>query len=283
MFIRNLFCFLMIFSQFSIADTFPHSIVYRIDNRDISDITTSGGFHPRSDGQQDFNLTHHFTGQSVEGRRSIFISTSYLLRDVIEYSSRLVPYVNGQFSESYSTYIYAIRPDSNFYDVESSLETSRDNYDEETYMHDSIQRLLDRYNNMHEIVSVGHIPVARIMSYARLDGSMLNQYGLDDDSPLFSEMFWASRWSNNTNYNSNFDNDVSSTQPYQPTGVPSGVEVVAQLEPGSDTVRLANTCDGINLSNNTRIRQVNNECGNFHINRNIYDKTTFGKILLLLD
>lgn len=263
-----LFCFLCN-SSYAV---FPHHIVYRVDSRDINEIIRVDGLLPRTDGEINYNLTNHFTGESIAGRRSAFVSTSSELQDVVSYYSSLVPRTYGMFSESqnYIYYIYAIRPSSQFYDMETSLANLRDSIEPDTMEYYRIQSLLSRFGGMHEQVALGGISPDRIMAFARIDGRMLNQYGLEHNSQLFSELFWAPRWIDNTEYNNSHNNETSNIQPYTILSVPPPSREMAQLDGRQEMVPLAYTCEGVQPTD-SKLLLDSQRCQNFNIQRYFYE------------
>lgn len=152
------------------------------------------------------------------------------------------------------TYIYVIRPDLNFYDVEGSLIHTRNNTSN-TNMRNRINSLLSNYSGMEELVARDGFSQNRILSYARLDADMLQRYGTSYNSALFTESFWAPRWINNPTYDYHNDQDISNSSPYLQVGMPEGA--VLEVSNGTQpSVRLGETCLGISPNFNNKSKQT---------------------------
>ncbi|OAT22822.1 enterotoxin A family protein [Proteus myxofaciens] len=232
----------------------PTSVVYRADSRTLSDIHEAGGMWPLREGAPDNDLTHHFEGESIDGMCSNFVSTSQSLRAVVEHAISLSrPNEFEPYDPEFVTYIYVIRPDLNFYDVEGSLTHAR-NSTNDANMRNLINRLLSNYSGMEELVARDGFSQNRILSYARLDADMLQRYGTSGNSALFTESFWASRWVNNPTYDYHYDQDISSSSPYQQVGMPEGA--VLEVSNGTQpSVRLGETCLGVSPNFNHKSKQ----------------------------
>lgn len=252
--VRTLFVF-FILSQTSLSWAInPTSIVYRTDSRTLSDIHEAGGMWPLREGVPDNDLTHHFEGESIDGMCSNFVSTSQSLRAAVEHAVSLSrPNESEPYDPDFVTYIYVIRPDLNFYDLEGSLIHTR-NSTSNTNMRNRINTLLSNYSGMEELVARGGFAQNRILSYARLDADMLQRYGTSGGSALFTELFWAPRWINNPTYDYHNDQDISNSSPYLQVGMPEG-SVLEVSNGNQPSVRLGETCLGVSPNFNKTSRQ----------------------------
>lgn len=253
----------LLFISFIAWSVNPIHIVYRVDDRDLSKINISGGMYPWEEGQPDDDLTHHFEGESLEGRRSNFVSTTSSLRTAVMHAASLArPNSEEPFSEEFVTYIYEIRPASNFFSVDESLINARNLSPENSLRRERLTRLINDYTHMGEFVAREGFSHDRIIAYAELNGDMLRQYYNDHISALFTQSFWNSRWIRNEGYNHSFDQDTTSTENYANMDTPLGVMnmVINGTQP---PVPLSFTCLGVNSQPNTSIRElkeVSNDC-----------------------
>lgn len=226
-----------------------YDTVYRTDSRDMNAIAEAGGMFPWPGEMLDADLLHHFEGESVEGQVSAFVSTTSSLAQAVLHAASLArPNSEVAFDADFSTYIYAIRPAGNFYDVEAALSHARDNAAPDSTLRIRLARLLHDYGGMDELVALNGFRVDRILRYARLDGSMLNRYGVSSGSPLLSDRFWAERWqTNGTHYDRAFDRDTSASAIYPGVAIhslPAGVRQVIRNGSQPD-VPLAFACDSV--------------------------------------
>ncbi|MGO4612399.1 hypothetical protein AB4142_39280, partial [Variovorax sp. 2RAF20] len=53
----------------------PVTVVYRADDRTLSQVKEAGGMRPWREGTPDDDLAHHFEGESIEDHSSNFVST----------------------------------------------------------------------------------------------------------------------------------------------------------------------------------------------------------------
>ncbi|AHF79060.1 Putative hydrolase (plasmid) [Sodalis praecaptivus] len=228
-----------------------HPIVYRADSRKIADISAAGGMFPwgLDHLDPDTDLIHHFEGESLEERGSVFVSTSSSLAQVIQHASSLArPNSEEPYDHSFVTYIYAIRPTQDFYDVEASILNRRNALPNESPLRTRLDRLLHDYGGMEELVAVNGIPFDRIIGFIRIDGNMLNRYGVSPGSPLLSETHWSNRWERaGTRYETRYNIQGSSPQPYPIVAVnaePTGSRRVVRNGTERD-VPLSFSCKGV--------------------------------------
>lgn len=266
----------------------PVNVVYRIDNRSMWVILADEGMWPNweSGDMIDDHLAHHFEGTSVEGGTSNFVSTTSSLTEAILHAASLGrPNSEEPFDLEYVTYIYMIRPARNFYNVDSSFRTAR-NTTRNDIQRNRLTSLINDYPSMEEWVAREGFLYQRIISSARLTGAMLNEYGVHHGSPLFSQLFWESRWVNNVHYNHDYDGDMSNSQVYAEVGIPNGY--IEQVENGNQLpVRLGFTCEGVgSVPQRQHLRASTSTCSGeryLNIKRHFYDKELLGKILLLIE
>jgi len=232
---------------------------------------------PWRTGVPDDNLIHHFEVESLEDRSSNFVSTTSSLEVAVEHAAALArPNSEEPFDEDFVIYIYVIRPDLSFFDVDASLIYARDQSPENSSERERLNNLIRDYTGMDEVVSWGGFIENRIMSYAELNGRMLQRYGANPGSPLFSQEFWASRWIPNNNYNPEFNSDTSNTVAYTSMSNPRGF--VTQVANGTQPpVSLSFTCMGINSGFPSFLKAGKDEpvCPQnqyLNIKRVIYDK-----------
>lgn len=257
------------------------NIVYRVDQRDISDIISAGGMWPNIDVDEvpDNNLMHHFEGEAVENGHSNFVSTSGSLQSVIHFAAlRAREDSSSDYDQDFETYLYRVRPASYFYNVDTSLTAERDMFGRDSPEWGRLNTLLRDYGGMGEFAAREGFPHSRIISYARLTGDMLNQYLLhnEDNSELFTESFWRERWIEHDGYNHEFDQNVTSSQVYPYVGQPTGVmrQAVNGTQP---PVPLSFTCLGVgslpHSSNNRSVRSegVCPSSEHMTISRKVYD------------
>lgn len=234
-----------------------HSVVYRTDNRNIHEILLSGGMWPWHSETVDYDLTHHFEGESLEEQTSAFVSTSSSIASVVQHAASLArPNSEFPFDEDYLTYIYTVRPNNNFYDVQGSLRIARDNAPLNSQRRNRLERLLRDYTGMEEIVAVNGFSSDRIVEYAVLTGAMLNQYGIHSGSPLLSDVFWAERWrQEETVYNHQYNSDTSNLMPYNMIDIPTGIRSVV-VNGTQPEVPLSFTCFGVNSNSHLSKRDI---------------------------
>lgn len=151
------------------------------------------------------------------------------------------------FDQEFVTYIYEIRPDTNFYSVDEALTTAQQSSAQGSVIRDRLTRLINDYTGMEEFVAhrgFSHRSHRRIIAYAELNGEMLQQYYNDVDSPLFTQSFWSSRWMTNPQYDSAFNNDTTSILTYANVGGSTGS--ISQVVNGTQpAVPLRFTCMGV--------------------------------------
>ena len=261
-------------------------VVYRADDRPIDVIAATGGMYPW-DGERDTDLMHHFEGESVEHRVSSFVSTSASLRQVIEHAASLARSNSEEpFNNEYRTYIYAIRPNEQFYDVRHSLlaarETSQDNI-----QRSRISRLVHDYADMEEIVAVNGFRTDRLIRYAELTGNMLNIFY--NSGQLFSEAFWNGRWIDNNAYDHAYDTGVSNTELYRNIGSATGSITLVSNSNASSSL-LGITCLGVSSSSlgsraERSITSAANPCLSYKLvntRRVIYDRKILAMVFFLI-
>lgn len=222
-----------------------YNIVYRTDDRPLTQIQEAGGMWPWRQGTPDDDLSHHFEGESVENHSSNFVSTTANLRVVVEHAASLArPNSDEPFDENFVTYIYVIRPNEDFYNVDASLIFARDEAVQDSIRRERLDRLIRDYTGMEEVVAYTGFSAYRIIFCAELTGEMLRQHGVEQNSVLFSEAFWESRWINNDMYDPIFDTDTSNYEVYSFVDTPRGY--VAMVVNGTQPpVSLGATCLGV--------------------------------------
>lgn len=239
----------------------PPSVVYRVDERALHELTGVGGMHPWP-GQQDVDLIHHFDGESLEDQSSAFVSTSSDLRAVVEHAASLArPNSEEPFDNDFQTYIYVIRPGADFYDVEGSIRAARNAAGAGTPLWDGYSAILRDYGGMEEWAALNGIGVSRIIRYAPLTGAMLRRFHASGQ--LFSETFWASRWVSNTAYDPRHDADRGNSQPYGVVGAPRGFTLTVQNGTGP-ALPASLTCLGAEQFSRQRRRRSVSTCDAFY-------------------
>lgn len=223
------------------------SIVYRADSRSPEEITQAEGMFPFSDLPQDPDLLHHFEGESLEGYTSAFVSTTASLRQSIDHAAFTARMNDTEpFDPEFETYLYVIRPSVNFYSIDESLNHAQEQATENTSLYTGLSDILRDYGGMEEWVAFGGFAHTRIISYARLTGTMLQQHYYSGQ--IFSNLFWAGHWQNNPHYLPALDQDHSASTPYLTLGIPRGYITMAQNETGQQ-LPLSVTChSGANFS-----------------------------------
>lgn len=213
---------MLFFSSFTYAIN-PPSIVYRCDTRTIDEINAAGGFFPNdSSGIRNYDLMNHFEGMEGEGYVSGLVSVSYTLRHVVNHCI-------GMVMQGRQAYIYMIVPGGNFYNVSASLNAARNSLPAESIQRASINYLIDEYDTMDEYVARDGFPVGRVLNYAVLDEDMIDEYyNIDpEDSELYIDAFWESRWVHNRYWNDDFDGEVASSDIYPVVNEPASAVVMA--------------------------------------------------------
>ncbi|MCS3431397.1 enterotoxin A family protein [Klebsiella sp. BIGb0407] len=261
-------------------------VVYRVDDRPIDAIAATGGMHPWA-GERDTDLMHHFEGESIEHRVSSFVSTSASLRQVIEHAASLARSNSEEpFNNEYITYIYAIRPNEQFYDVRHSLLEARET-SQDDIQRNRLTRLIHDYADMDEIVAVNGFRADRLIRYAELTGNMLNTFY--DTGQLFSEVFWSGRWTDNTAYNHAYDTGASNTESYRNIGSATGSITLVSNSNASSSL-LGITCLGAPASSSgsraeRSIVSVSNSCISYKLantRRVIYDRKILAMVFFLI-
>lgn len=243
-----------------IIKTYP--IVYRADSRHIDALSQAGELFPwgREHSVPDTDLIRHFEGESLEERGSIFVSTSSSLAEVIRHAASLArPNSEEPFDRAFSTFVYAIRPADNFYNVEASIVDRRNTLPRDASLRTRLDRLLHDYGGMEELVAVNGIPFDRILNYIRIDGELLNHYGVSPGSPILSETYWINRWEKaGTRYNTSYDRQTSSPQPYSIVAInaePTGSRLMVR-NGTEDEVPLSFSCKGVGDRSATRPKRA---------------------------
>lgn len=267
MFIPKCFYGILIFFSFisSSWSINPAHIVYRVDTRNITEIQRAGGMWPRYEqGRPDDYLIHHFDGESVEDGTSNFVSTSRTLADAV---SHALFRLDDDNRETY--YIYAIRPNTNFYDVDASLQAARNNTSD-AQVRMRYNGLLRDYAGMEEIVARGGIRSDQIIQYAELRYDMLPPQN-QSRTFLFSDSYWASRWLNNPSYNHHYDGDTSNSNVYENVGL-SGSSVLEVVNSNEQAIRLGFTCMGVSSHQGPSSRSsLQSTCPAFYIKHIPYE------------
>lgn len=243
---------------------FPHSIVYRVDSRDIEAIRDDLGFSPRESNIYDANnnLASHISGNSIVDSESPFVSTTVSWQMVIDHSIR--NYYRESEDQGFfaghlpDTYIYAIRPTDTFYDAMYSLNIAISESEEPDTSY--LRLLAHTYQHEEEITHHGTIDFNRIMSHAVITVDMLNERleaNRDENGRLpsqipytdaiYSQMFWAQRWIDNSDYDEFFDDDRSSTYPWREVSGESATPMLAALLNGT-SISVGLSCHGLGTS-----------------------------------
>lgn len=244
-----IFMVLLIYSSQTLsAPSDVVNVVYRADSRTIEQIIAEGGMNTwafvNPDNIADNNLAHHFEGESITGHSTNFVSTSSLLINAIEHA---VFTYDPDEPESYEDrYIYMIRPDNNFYDLDASFTNARDAAPVNSERRSDLDYLIRSYTGMHEMAAHGGFGADRIISYAVLTHQMIQHYGLGISSDLYTDVFWQTRWINNEYYNVIYNTDVSNAGFY-PDIFPSGNLTLAENSQ-QQTLMLSETCWGLGSS-----------------------------------
>ena len=228
----------------------PVHVVFRADDRPLAEIQEAGGMRPWADGMADDNLLHHFEGESVEGHTSNFVSTTSSLSAAIEHAASLArPNSEEPFDTDFVTYIYQVRPDHDFYDVEASLAHARDAASPGSMRRARLESIIRDYAGMDELVAHRGFSHERIIAYAELTGTLLQRFGVAAGSPLFSPTFWSHRWIANANYRPAYDADTSNLDVYLNVGDPRGYrDMVANQT--QVAVPMVFTCEGVRSDGN---------------------------------
>ncbi|ANI29870.1 hypothetical protein PL78_08560 [Yersinia entomophaga] len=235
---------------------YPVNLVYRADTRDLGEINAANGMRPWAGPRVDYDLIHHFDGESVDDYTSAFVSTSASFRHSIEHAASLARANSEEpFEEDFRIFIYAIRPESNFYEVEGSIAHARDTSAEHSPRQAGLSALLHNYGGMEEWVALEGISAERIISFIEITGEILQNYY--QSGQLFSNGFWINRWQPNLGYNSANDGDISSSEFYTHIGNPRGYRDVIQGET-LPPLAASFTCITPN-SNSMKKRQLQNK------------------------
>ena len=158
-----------------------------------------------------------------EGHTSNFVSTTSSLSAAIEHAASLArPNSEEPFDTDFVTYIYQVRPDHDFYDVEASLAHARDAASPGSMRRARLESIIRDYAGMDELVAHRGFSHERIIAYAELTGTLLQRFGVAAGSPLFSPTFWSHRWIANANYRPAYDADTSNLDVYLNVGDPRG-------------------------------------------------------------
>lgn len=227
----------------------PHNIVYRIDSRNMAQIHEVKGMWPRvEEGIPDDDITHHFEGESVEGRVSNFVSTAYSLRQAVKLAA-FRAWMNDEegVDPQYHTYIYMIRPDHTFFDLAASLYAIRDREPVGTPQRQRLDALINNYLGMDEVIARGGFSEKRIIAYAPLSAGVLQrQYfsNQDHNSTIFNQEYWSSRWIRNVYYDDSFDTDISNSNVFIQSVNPRGVMTEA-INGSQPTITLGLSCLGV--------------------------------------
>lgn len=228
------------------------SVVYRIDTRSITELESLGGILPpalRPGKTYDEDLVHHVEGQSLISRSSPFVSTTASLSGAIRLAAALSQvYKDEPYASDVRYYIYMIRANEDFYDLEGSLRYAI----RQQMAHDPLRlarltALLNEEGTPHQFLAHGGIAFNRIMKTGVLTGGLLTLYGVEDSSPLLTDNFWQDRFDDSgTSYHHVFDGDHISTAPYPSTliATPTGFRMGALRGGGQVFVPLSMTCAG---------------------------------------
>lgn len=264
----------------------PVTVVYRADDRTLSQVKEAGGMRPWREGTPDDDLAHHFEGESIEDHSSNFVSTTSSLRSVVEHAASLArPNSEEPFDEEFVTHIYVIRPDANFFDVDASLQAARDASPAGSTRRQRLDRLIRDYTGLDELVARNGFAHDQILSHAVLNGQMLRRYGVSEGSPLFSVAFWSGRWQSNGDYDPAHDSDHSSDLVYTSVDTPRGYSnlVVNGSQPA---VPISFTCQGVHPSSRKKrsTTAADNTCAPHQFmdtRRVFYDKKLLYSILVV--
>ena len=262
----------------------PVDVVYRADSRNITEIEDTAGMWPRTGAIPDDDLAHHFEGESIENHTSNFISTSSSLQIAVDHAESMIRAGNddenydGDYPENFTYYIYMIRPDSNFYNVDESFIHAR-NTSTNAIRTSRLNYLINSYLGMNEWVARGGVPHQRIIARVGLTSEMYRQYGL----AIFNASFLESRWELYRGYDASYNRDVGNNQVYDRIDVPSGI--MRGIENGDDPLILLGLTCMSEYSGPSSRRQESSEgsCPAMKIKRVIYDTHLRRKILLLME
>jgi pertussis toxin subunit 1 len=224
----------------------PTRVVYRFDSRTPDEIHSIGAMLPWRMPMAlgaDIDLTHHVAGDSIGEGTSAFVATAGDLAGAIHQAANSASVGDGSYDPEFSTYLYVIRPGSNFYQVSGSLRHAisvSDGDAERTHALQALQSYMDTGTN--EWVALGGFPQDRIIQYAELTGAMLNQFGPDQMS---RDDFWNLRWVANAAYDRSLDGEGGSIVPYDSRHIatPTGVEFVLQRNGSLTATPLAFSCE----------------------------------------
>lgn len=256
------------------------NVVYRVDDRPIGELVQTGML-PWVDGIADNDLAHHFDGEAIEGHTSNFVSTAMALGAAVDHAASLArPNSEEPFDIDFSTYIYEIRPASNFYPVDESFQAAMNASTPGSLRYNRLQSLLSDYGNMEDMVAQNGFGADRIIRYAELTGEMLEQYY--SSGQMNSPIFWESRWrTEGTIYNTAYDNDSSSNTPWTIIDTPRGYADVV-MNGTQPQVPLAATCLAIppdtpveqKINGNVFVNEDNTCSQHEYVNmgRHFYDK-----------
>ncbi|WP_295943404.1 enterotoxin A family protein [uncultured Xanthomonas sp.] len=252
----------------------PPDFLFRCDTRSPDEIQQAGGFYPHNNGRiRDYDLAHHFTGESVEHYTSAFVSTSSDLKAVVNHCLSMV-------GSDQSAWIYMIMPGSNFYSVSSSLQRVRDSHVAGSPEWQRINQLIIDYDGMSEYVAVDGFPFGRVISHAELNQEMVDDYYDDEDSVLYSNDFWEDRWNLSDAFNADFDGEQPSDSPYLVVDEPAS-QVVLALNEHAMELPLRFVCDAANgFPASSRSRASSHSCPRYEIIKRLYDKQIISSIIL---
>ncbi|MDR5018336.1 enterotoxin A family protein [Yersinia rochesterensis] len=288
-FIRKLSLITLVFTSLSASAINPVNIVYRVDNRPPEEITLAGGMFPYFNLLHSNDLLEHFTGEAPMGYTSGFVSTTSLLEHAIDHSIFEFDIDDeGLYIDNFETYLYAIRPADNFYNVDESISHARDASPQNAYQYTMLRDALEEWGGMEEWVAYGGFAHTRIIAYAPINAALLNQYY--QSGAMNSDVFWATRWHSNPSYSPQFDHDQSSSIPYPTVGTPNGFIIMAQNEAGQQlplpvvTGTACNDSQNINHLIMKRESFAKSTCLNekFSTIKYFYNKKALASILLLL-
>lgn len=237
-FLYLIFCSILFYTAYAQTPPRISDIVYRADMRSPEEISEQGGFltWAQFEGNTpDNNVANHLEGSSLANSTSNFISTSFSLSSVVNFGS--VSYLD--IAESGNFYIYRIRPNNNFYDINASLLNARDAQPQTSRLWNLYNSLFNLYHSEEEVSSLGPVSDDRIIEYVEVTEDMRDQFGDD----LLDEAFWNDRWVNYVGYNHLYDGNRTSSQFYTnilPEGI---IRMIIDEETGAE-IPLAYSCMG---------------------------------------
>jgi pertussis toxin subunit 1 len=234
--------------------------VYRVDSRSPEQIKQAGGMRPRaSEGLvPDDDLAHHFDGESVVGGRSNFVSTTGDIRQAIDHSFNAL----GNSTTGY-VWIYEIRPDNNFYNVNASIIDVSQNAVTEDQRNRAQYLIRSYYTGMDEYAARGGFDYNRIIrTYGPLTEELIDSLSREDDLVLANSTFWENQGllQRNHDYHSGYDYNQTSSDLYPYVGMLGNT--IFQVENNyGEGLPITHTCLGVSNQNpSSKSKRSNGVC-----------------------